>query len=159
MCSWNCNKNCNGETCSKLAWRDLVCVAIVLISVIVCLITLNVGCDKETSDRYSFASTLVSIVLSVIAIIMSLLSGYKNDRAQDGLDSTLKTIKEVGTNIDTNSTKQIEQMRSLEKKISAKLDNLEKKLNKILNWDKTIIPSRSILKEQSWTDIGGKNDK
>ena len=158
MC-WKCDKNCKGETCSKLASRDLLCVTVILVMVIIGLITLNVGCDIETSARYSFASTLISIVLSVIAIIMSLLSEFKSDRAQESLDRTLKTLKEAGEHIDKNSKAQIAQMRSLDSKISSKLDRLEKRLDKLPNWDRSVVPSAKLVKTLPWIDIGDKDEK
>lgn len=95
--NWNCSDD-GKKKCTALATRDLVYVCIIFIFIIIFLMTITMGCSSLSNQLFSFAATLVSIVLSILAIIMTIYSEYKNERAANSLSLAINTIETVSSN-------------------------------------------------------------
>lgn len=82
----NCGSNgsfatyrCNEEKeCEKLLKKDIVYCFIIFFLFVVGLLTWKLGDNKTVFDQISFAGTVSSIILSVIAIFMTIASENKN---------------------------------------------------------------------------------
>lgn len=104
----------------------------------ICVSALVVGLfgDSATlATKLNFTATVVSIILAVIAIIITLLEGAKNGQANDRIINSSKTLKKVtkkineATDISSNkidtATDDINKSIDLLKKISEKLSTVE----------------------------------
>lgn len=91
-----CSKYEEYEVKIKCAKTKLHCKYLLVIAVLICiwLFAVLTHGDKSFVSQMSFASTITSIILSVLAIIMSITGEGKIEHIKDQLDVTAKDIKE-----------------------------------------------------------------
>ena len=154
--NWNCNDD-DKKKCTALATRDLVYICIIFIFIIIFLMTITMGCSSLSNQLFSFAATLVSIVLSILAIIMTIYSEYKNERAANSLSLAINTIETVSRNLREQTDAQIEELKDLNKEIRKEFDKINNKLDSRDYKIKNFIGN---LKDtSSWIDNSGDKDE
>lgn len=154
--NWNCNDD-NKKKCTALATRDLVYICIIFIFIIIFLMTITMGCSSLSNQLFSFAATLVSIVLSILAIIMTIYSEYKNERAANSLSLAINTIETVSRNLREQTDAQIRELKDLNKEIRKEFNKINNKLDSM---DYKIKIFASDLKDtSSWIDNSGDRDE
>lgn len=88
---WKCNDN--NKECNCLIKRDFLYVSIILILISIVIAARVFGNDQNAVNLFSFASTITSIILSVLAIFMTLISEYKNESTKNKLDNATNQIE------------------------------------------------------------------
>lgn len=88
-----CTYNKQGEKCEKLMQKDYTYLLVIVTIIIVVLISLSLYTDQQAMNLFSFASTITSIILSVIAIIMTITSETKNASTKEKLEESAKQIQ------------------------------------------------------------------
>lgn len=119
----SCNDHLDNN-CEKLTRKDFVYLSVIMIIISIVLVSLSMFTNSQAIAYFSFASTITSIILSVLAIIMTLTGEAKNQTSKDILTSSANTIasttellKKYAENIDA------EGLHKLDEKI-VKIDNL-----------------------------------
>ncbi|WP_455266067.1 hypothetical protein [Phascolarctobacterium sp.] len=154
--NWNCNDD-DKKKCTALATRDLVYICIIFIFIIIFLMTITMGCSSLSNQLFSFAATLVSIVLSILAIIMTIYSEYKNERAANSLSLAINTIETVSRNLREQTDAQIKELKDLNKEIRKEFDKINNKLDSMDCKIKIFVGN---LKDtSSWIDNSGDKDE
>lgn len=134
------SKDCNEKYCTKLRDHDYKYCIAGLIFVIVFISTLTMGQDKDISQSISFASTISSIILSILAIIMTLLAESKSDNVQYRMDQFISKINDYNQ----SNNKQLRRIEAIAKKF----DSLEDYLNKIIAKEDQIIAKQAEMQDQ-----------
>lgn len=134
------SNNCNEKYCTKLKEHDYKYCIAGLIFVIVFISTLTMGQDKDINQSISFASTISSIILSILAIIMTLLAESKSDNVQYRMDQFISKINDYNQ----SNNKQLRRIEAIAKKF----DSLEEYLNKIIAKEDQIIAKQAEMQDQ-----------
>lgn len=99
-------------------------ICFIATTVLVWLIATGSAKDEEFPNWVSFASTIASIILSVLAIIMSITGENKSEVARNQLeetskkiDSAVESMKKINDNTIENISSISETMKLLNKKI------------------------------------------
>lgn len=107
------------------------------ISIAICalVITISTFYTKEFVEQVSFAGTISSIILSVIAIIMTIAGETKADNAKDRLINTTFTLQTVANGMKENADKVTEIGKILDeiKVIQCKLEEVNDGVDEIKN--------------------------
>lgn len=126
---------CNEEKdCEKLLKKDIVYCFIIFFLFVVGLLTWKLGDNKTVFDQISFAGTVSSIILSVIAIFMTIASENKNTSMSGIIEKVKDSIVDADEDIQ-NNTKKLSKSINKNKKILdvinqhfGKFDDLEKRI-------------------------------
>lgn len=121
---------CSKEKCISLYKKDMHYIEIIFtIIVIILLVNLFIG-KKDALEYFSFASTITSIILSVLAIMMTIFSDAKNENTKslinksiDSLEKAIKTIERHTQEMNSVSDRQRE---TFEKILENSSDILER---------------------------------
>lgn len=70
---------------------------IMLICLCICLFTVRGYNNTDLSNQFAFGATLSGIILSVLAIMMTLIGEMKSDNTKDTLERVSKQIEDVAT--------------------------------------------------------------
>ena len=132
MLNWNCDDD-GKKKCTTLAERDVLYLTILFVFVIIFLMTITMGSSDESNKLFSFASTLTSIVLSLVAIIMTIYSEYKNERAASSLSLAIKTIEYASDNLRNQTDRQIQELKDLNEQLKNEFYKINIKLDEINN--------------------------
>lgn len=154
--NWNCSDD-GKKKCTALATRDLVYVCIIFIFIIIFLMTITMGCSSLSNQLFSFAATLVSIVLSILAIIMTIYSEYKNERAANSLSLAINTIETVSSDLKKQTDSQIQELRDLNNELRREFEKINKKLDSINNRIDIFIEDDTDITD--WIDNIGDEDE
>lgn len=84
---------------SEIKVYHLYYVIIIFIIIIIFIVTLWLKNDKEAFNSFSFASTLVSIVLAVVSIFFSIISSQRMNASYDKFKGLKTDIEEEVTKI------------------------------------------------------------
>lgn len=84
----------------KFTARDYKWIIVLLIVIIVFLTSLYWGDNQYFAEKISFAGTLSSIILSVLAIIMTIHAEDKNDASKAQIESTKILIENAKNSIE-----------------------------------------------------------
>lgn len=90
---------CESLDCNKLLKKDLTYCFIIFFLFSVCLLTWKFGDSDEILKQISFAGTVASIILSVIAIIMTISTETKNTNTVTIIEKARDEIKGSNENI------------------------------------------------------------
>ena len=115
------------------------------------------GCSSLSNQLFSFAATLVSIVLSILAIIMTIYSEYKNERAANSLSLAINTIETVSSNLKKQTDSQIQELRDLNNELRREFEKINKKLDSINNRIDIFIEDDTDITD--WIDNIGDEDE
>lgn len=154
--NWNCSDD-GKKKCTALATRDLVYVCMIFIFIIIFLMTITMGCSSLSNQLFSFAATLVSIVLSILAIIMTIYSEYKNERAANSLSLAINTIETVSSDLKKQTDSQIQELRDLNNELRREFEKINKKLDSINNRIDIFIEDDTDITD--WIDNIGDEDE
>lgn len=107
-CSNN-SRNCEEGYCRKLVEHDFKYIMLLLFFIVVFICTLVLGNNNKVMEYISFAGTVSSLILSVLAIIMTMLSESKNEGTKASIDSILSETQKSVDKINefTNNIAQI----------------------------------------------------
>lgn len=136
----NCGRvnECKGVYCHRLKEHDYKFCMVILFFVIVFVCTVSMGNNDEVSKLLSFAGTLSSIILSVLAIILTLLADKKAEYER------LKTDNLV-SHMDSYAN-QIQESLNKAQSIVKKLKGLEAKVNVVLEKEEELIQLQKEIK-------------
>ncbi len=168
----NCGSNgsfatyrCNEEReCEKLLKKDIVYCFIIFFLFVVGLLTWKLGDNRTVFDQISFAGTVSSIILSVIAIFMTIASENKNTSMSGIIEKAKDSIVDADEDIQ-NNTKKLSKSITKNKKILdvinqhfCKFDDLEKRITDLRSG---VEEFRSILDEntQNYNSINDRIEK
>lgn len=106
LISHECNiiskdKECNQFYCNRLRLTIYKCGMAMLFLCLVFIATLTLGDIKyeQLNNYISFASTMSSTILSVLAIIMTINAEAKNENAKASVDISLSKMQEIAKDI------------------------------------------------------------
>ena len=117
--------------------RIYLCCAIIIIAIIAIFqFVLLLYDNDELSKQFSFASTITSIILSVIAVIMTVVSGESINSLLHKFRDLYDEIRFVPTKIDTS----VEKMESF----TGNLDGIHKELQEL---PPKIVESSEVMKK------------
>lgn len=110
------DENCgNINMCRHIYRRDIIYISIMLIFITIIALTKALYSNENFASQLSFAGMVSSIILSVLAIIVTLFGETKNQVAKDILTQSANTIektteqlKAYTENIDTTSLSRLE---------------------------------------------------
>lgn len=105
----NCSNRCEEGYCRKLVEHDFKYVMLLLFFIVVFICTLVLGNNDKVMEYISFAGTVSSLILSVLAIIMTMLSESKNEGTKANIDSILSETQKSVSKINefTNNIEEI----------------------------------------------------
>lgn len=155
--NWNCNDD-DKKKCTALAKRDLIYLCILFAFVIMFLMTITFGHCDDSNKLFSFASTLVSIVLSVIAIIMTIYSEYKNERAANSLSLAINAIDSASRKFGEQTDEQIRELKNINEKLRTEFDRINVKLDSIGRSINFYIPNNREIRSQ-WIQSSGERNE
>lgn len=118
-------KECDNKI--KIMKTKLHCTYLLIIATLICVwVFASTHVNAEFVNQVSFASTITSIILSVLAIIMSITGEGKTEHLKDQLEASAKEIKEsqkivneINETIQESLNKVNEGMDILNKKMDA----------------------------------------
>ena len=132
---WKCSeKKC---LCMQLITRNIIIIAIFTV-----LFMVGTFCGSEKAfEHFSFAGTITSIILSVLAIMMTINSEEKNERIKGSIDNALTVIQSSSTMIAEYNEK-VERIYSKVdeiKQISTELSKISATNAEIRNYQKEVL--------------------
>lgn len=80
-------------------WHIIYCAIILVLLAIFLLLVAPGNINESAFSHFSFASTLISIVLAVVSIIYSLQSGLSNNSYKTRMDEIQNSIQERMKNL------------------------------------------------------------
>ncbi|MCI8798062.1 MAG: hypothetical protein HFG89_14710 [Dorea sp.] len=107
---------------TKLHSRYIVCIAI---GIVVWSLATGEANSSEFSDWISFASTITSIILSVIAIILSITGESKMDAMRNQMEETASKLEETANAINNANSQNIKNVEELKENISLLEEKIE----------------------------------
>ena len=113
--------------CVYLLKKDFIYISVIAGMVIVVLLTLTLANNENAVNYFSFAGTLSSIILSVVAIFMTINSENESKDAKIQLDISVSKLE--------NTSKEI---THLAEEWQASAQNLQNRLEKLYNQYQTI---------------------
>lgn len=109
---------------------------IMLICICICLFTVRGYDNTDLSNQFAFGATLSGIILSVLAIMMTLIGEMKSDNTKDTLERVSKQIQKITdenlTNVTANLNKVTDRINISTKKLE-NLDAFEKNIKNVDN--------------------------
>lgn len=140
----NCNSNtkqsaCETLYCERLKQHDLKCCILIMFICIVFICTLAFGNYKPILEYISFAGTITSIILSVLAIMMTLLAEAGSNDAKIKMDNHLDLVQKLSDKTDGQISrieqliKELSDKEADSKKIIEKQDEMIKRQTKLMS--------------------------
>ncbi len=131
-----------------------------LILFIVLWTSIDLSAMDDFSTYISFAGTVTSIILGVVAIIYSYFQGYDSARNLDSLEKTSQKIDSVSNDLITSVT-EIKDLSERLKEINGLIDGLSCKVESLnsemadlkVNVDTNFKKTNSILKESKFQNV------
>lgn len=120
---WKCDRD--NSSCSDLKTRDLLYLIAVLVIIIIGIAIAVFANQENVFNYFSFASTITSIILSVLAIFMTLISEYKNEFTKAKIDNAVMKIDD--------STDKLGKLQKELKEELPNYDNLLREIKKVLD--------------------------
>lgn len=139
---WKCENNKEDDNavqdCNVIIKHDFWCVIIILSLIIIGLLTAFFADNANIFNYFSFASTITSISLSVIAIIMTLLAEAKSDETKTKMGNFVDKIEKISSNTKLqaqrieNIFKKMEDMYPIYEKIAEQQEVILSKQDKMI---------------------------
>lgn len=131
----SCEKNSSKtKTCNVLLKHDFLFAIIFAITGIVFLLSFYFFDSSTAINYFSFAATLSSIILSVVAIFMTISSENKNIALQAQLDSSVNSLESIQTIIEKQNSALAQTMAEFHSETEA----LKNQLNIVIEATKQI---------------------
>lgn len=133
----NCNNSnqqglCDLRPCNRLLKRDFKYCMFIMLTLLILLLTVKLGNDQNLFAFISFGSTLTSIILSVLAIFMTMLAESKNDATKTRLENLTTVIEKSSSTIE----KQVENINKIYNEMSSRFslyENILKQQNQLMD--------------------------
>lgn len=126
--NWCENKDyCQHNQCNGLFNRDLIYCFIIFVLFSVTVLTWKIGTQEEIAKQLSFAGTVTSIILSVLAIFITMLSEMKSSISKIKMDNLINKIEEVSLQTDN----QVKTSKEIQKKINSLVEE-SKRINQVI---------------------------
>lgn len=148
----NCKQTCK-ESCNTLLKKENTYRLIILVVVLVFVLGYTFSGNSDAMGYFSFASTITSIILSVIAIIMTINNEQKSDRVKDAIDESVKTLQQSTEELKEYSesmgdvSEKLETVLSDIHGISEKTEEMNQHFSKIQNRNERYNPSQTVAQE------------
>ena len=148
-------QRCELRSCNRLLKRYFKYCVLILIILIILLITGKFGDNSQLLDYISFGSTLSSIILSILAIFMTMLAESKSDATKTRLENLTSLIETASESIKDQVEKIEKVYKAMEEryptyeKILENQDQLITRLEKLEESNKKI---QEGIKIQRYTD-------
>lgn len=137
----------NNHFLKKISGWHYVYVILILILTIVGIVAYYYSDKKDFVSLVSFAATISSIILSVLAIIFTVVSGESTNRLRDGLfdlrripeevsmaiNSTIKSLQQSTKDMNLSTAENKKVTENLTKELDTKIQQLEIHLQQKLN--------------------------
>ena len=140
-CSTN-SHNCEESYCRRLVEHDFKYIMVLLFFIVVFICTLVLGNNNKVMEYISFAGTVSSLILSILAIIMTMLSEHKNEGTKANIDiilsETQKSVNKVNEFTDNINriSKELHESRDDILKINSIIYEISKKTEELkVNFD------------------------
>ena len=125
--SGNCTNEKTSKKCIRLVQQDFKYI-VILFSTVLIFVAVDILIGNQDALNYiSFASTITSIVLSVIAIFMTISSEAKNDGMKLAIDESIRKLEATTESLQGYAA-QLGQQQELIQKILSNTDRLDEKL-------------------------------
>ncbi|MGU8407142.1 hypothetical protein ACV3NF_03145 [Clostridium perfringens] len=121
----NLSKHFKGE---KLNIHMFYWILILVLTIIV-LFTTRAYSNESLAEQVAFGATLSGIILSVIAIIMTLIGETKSDNTKDKLVNLSDNLEGIVSRVEV-ATSKLKEATNASLDMKSKLDNLEVRLTK-----------------------------
>ena len=123
---------------TKLHSRYIACIAT---GIVVWLITTGTSSNEKFPELISFASTITSIILSVIAIIMSITGESKTDAMRNQMERTTKKLEDTVNTVEHANRENVGNIRELKENIKIlekKIENMPVEVTEVIRqYEKT----------------------
>lgn len=157
---------CAQKECIRLTKRDFKYSMFIMLGIIIVLVTSKCGDNDKLLNYISFGSTLSSIILSVLAIIMTLLAESKSDAVKTRLENLTTIIERASNNISqqANGTSRIysemeQRFSAFENLLNHQIQALNGVDEHIRNIEAGINNSNRQGRNNQWTDINMDGEK
>lgn len=145
----------------KLHARYLVCI---FGGVVIWLITTGTSTDEKFPEWISFASTITSIILSVIAIIMSITGESKTDAMRNQMEETSAKLERTAKAIEKANQENKENIEDLKNNINIlqhKIEQMPEQMSEVIEkYEKSRNTKNEIMSkinnEMIWVNKNGK---
>ena len=115
----DCESSIKSATTTVHFWWTLSLMVIIIIILLSLLLTNRLNCDSRIMTFLSFTSTLLSIVLSVFAVMYSFFSMQDASRQWKNVDKAVKVIEAYTNIINGNNQQLLEQVISINRNIGS----------------------------------------
>lgn len=103
---------------SKNQFNVCVCIIVIVNLVMICVWLFTANADSNFASHFSFASTVTSIILSVLAIFMSVTGESKTQTIRERIEQEADEITEVTEKLE-------KEISSISEKISIVVNNTD----------------------------------
>lgn len=151
-----CSSDKEYEIKIKCAKTKLHSKYLLIISALICIWLFSVLTygDQNFVAQMSFASTIASIILSVLAIIMSLTGEGKTEHIKEQLESAAKDIKESQEKV-SSINKTIEENLN---KLTKDIDTMNEKIEHVSKISENTARMVSLYRSDITTDSSNVNE-
>ena len=122
--------NCS-QKCRYLLKKDFIYMSVIAGIIIVVLLALTFTNDKEAVNYFSFAGTLSSIILSVVAIFMTINSENESKDAKSQMDISIHRLEKTGNDISELSEKWQSTVSDLQEKLDDQKSDISETLRQL----------------------------
>lgn len=122
--------NCS-QKCRYLLKKDFIYMSVIAGIIIVVLLALTFTNDKEAVNYFSFAGTLSSIILSVVAIFMTINSENESKDAKSQMDISIHRLEKTGNDISELSEKWQSTVSNLQEKLDDQKSDISETLRQL----------------------------
>lgn len=169
------NKDCSCDDYNEYEIR-LKCVknklhcryiSFISIGIVIWLLATGDANSEEFSSWISFASTVASIILSVIAIIMSISGDGKTDEMKNQMQETARKLEKTAQSIECANDQNIKNINELKNGIELlkeKIESLQGRTEEMINryenttsLNKSEVAQNSVNQNLEWEGL--KNEK
>lgn len=163
------NDDCNNQ-CILLLKKDFVYFGIIAGIVIVVLLTLTFTNNDDAVNYFSFAGTLSSIILSVVAIFMTINSENASkdaksqlDRSISQMERTVADIKHFSNELNQTAETVQRQLKNTAEEIEEHLVNtaneIQARMDEVSNQNTEISNKMNHIVDQSYSYNDGDKEK
>ena len=138
---------CQRNQCNRLFNRDLIYCFIIFVLFSVAILTWKIGTQEEIAKQLSFAGTVTSIILSVLAIFITMLSEMKSSVSKTKMDNLVYKIEVISAQTD----QQVNKSKEIQKQIDSLVEE-SKKINQaiqenVMEYKKLMSDQEELVKE------------
>lgn len=107
---------------TKLHSKYIACISI---GIVIWIIATGQANTEQFADWISFASTITSIILSVIAIILSITGEGKTDAVRDKIEEAVKKLEKTANDIENANSDSVKNINEVKREIVSLKESLK----------------------------------